>query len=171
MPTPFVGEVRIFAGNFAPNGWAMCNGQLLSIAQNNALWNVLGTAYGGDGVTTFALPDLRGRAPIHPGQGAGLSSYTRGQSGGVETVTLSGNQMPSHTHTVNGSSSNGFTDNPGGSLQARSPSAIPRFGPTPDTNLADSAVAGAGSGQPHNNMGPSIALNFIIALSGTTPTP
>src|SRR5215831_4001363 len=107
MPSPYVVEIRLFAGNFAPSGWAFCNGQILPVSLNAVLFNVIGNAYGGNGVTTFALPDLRGRVPLQPGQGPGLSAYNRGDAGGVETVQLVTSQMPSHTHALNGSSANG----------------------------------------------------------------
>jgi microcystin-dependent protein len=171
MPTPYIGEVRLFAGSFAPSGWALCNGQLLPIGPNATLFNLIGTTYGGDGVNYFALPNLQGRAPIHPGQGPGLSNYGWGDVGGVETVALVTNQMPAHTHAANGSSANGFTDNPGGGVPARTPSAIPQFGAAADTNLAAGAVAATGGGAGHNNMQPFLVLNYIIALAGSTPTP
>jgi microcystin-dependent protein len=171
MATPFLGEVRVFAGSFAPAGWALCNGQLLAISQNTALFSLLGTTYGGNGVSTFGLPDLRGRAPLHAGQGAGLSSYVRGQIGGAETVTLATSTLPSHTHAAGASSANGAADTPTGGLPARAPSAIPLYGASADSNLAAGAVASAGGGQPHNNMQPFLTLNFIIAVAGIYPSP
>ena len=171
MATPFLGEVRVFAGSFAPAGWVLCNGQLLSIPANTALYSLLGTAYGGDGVTTFAVPDLRGRAPLHAGQGPGLSNYVRGQIGGAETVTLTTASLPSHTHPAGGSTANGAADTPAGGVPARAPSAIPLYGASADTNLAPGAVASAGGGQAHNNMQPFLALNFIIATAGIFPSP
>ena len=169
MPTPFVGEVRLFAGSFAPSGWALCNGQLLPIAQNTALFSLLGTAYGGNGVNTFALPDFRGRVPLHAGQGPGLASYDRGEVGGVEATALLTSEMPSHTHTLNGSSANGVSDAAASNVPARAPSAIPQYAAAADANLAGGAVASSGGGQPHNTMQPYITLNFIIALTGIFP--
>ena len=118
MANPLLGEIRMFGGNFAPRGWAMCNGQILSIAQNTALFSLLGTTYGGNGQTTFALPDMRGRAPIHPGQGPGLSNRDLGESAGAETITLSQAQMPVHNHPVQGSSADQTTDRPAGAVPA-----------------------------------------------------
>src|SRR5262245_25519060 len=169
MPAPFLGEVRLFAGNFAPTGWALCNGQILSIAQNTALFSLLGTTYGGNGVVTFALPDLRGRVPIHVGQGPGLSPYDAGEVGGAEAITLLTSEMPSHTHTLNGSSSNGVSDAAASNVPARAPSAIPQSAPATDTSLASDAVGSSGGGQPHNSMQPYITLNFIIATTGIFP--
>lgn len=169
MPDPYIGEVRIWAGNFAPTGWAMCDGQIMSIAQNTALFSLLGVTYGGNGVTTFALPDLRGRVPIQPGQGAGLSSRARGEAGGAETHTLDVTQMPAHTHTAGASSGNGTSAAAAGNVPARSPAAIPQYAPTSDALLAPNAVGSAGGGQPHNNLQPYLALNFIIALQGMYP--
>jgi microcystin-dependent protein len=161
--------VRVFAGNFPPNGWAFCNGQILPIASNTALFSLLGTAYGGNGVSTFALPDLRGRVPVHVGQGPGLALVDRGQAGGAEAVPLIASEMPSHTHALNGSSANGVSDAPASNVPARAPSAIPQYGATANADLASDAVGTSGGGQPHNNMQPYITLNFIIALSGAFP--
>jgi microcystin-dependent protein len=167
---PFVGEVQIFAGNYAPTGWALCDGQLMAIAQNTALFSLLGNTYGGDGISTFALPDLRGRVPIHPGQGNGLSNRNLGEVGGAETQTLSAAQMPSHTHTMGASAANGATDSPGGRVLARAPGAIPQYGATANVDLAAAAVGSSGGGQPHNNMQPYLTLNYIIALQGIYPS-
>src|SRR5215213_5859350 len=112
MADPYIGEIRMFAGNFAPRGWALCNGQLLSISQNTALFSLLGTMYGGNGQTTFALPDLRGRVPLHFGQGPGLSNYVEGEVGGTETVTLTTGEMPSHNHGANGNQAPGNSPSP-----------------------------------------------------------
>jgi microcystin-dependent protein len=167
---PYIGEIRIFAGNFAPRGWALCNGQILSIAQNTALFSLLGTTYGGNGQTTFALPNLQGRAPMHPGQGPGLTPRVLGESSGINTVTLLTNEMPAHTHALTASSSPASARNPTGNPLARS-----RNGNAYQTTiqnlvpLAAQAVSLAGSGQPHNNMQPYLALNFIIALQGIYP--
>lgn len=169
MPQPFVGEIRIFGGDFAPVGWAFCNGQLLSIASNTALFALLGTAFGGNGVSTFALPDLRGRAPLASGQGLGLTDRARGNVLGFETHALSGPEMPAHTHSLGASSANGTNDTVAGNVMARSPSAITQFHVTADTTLHSATVGTSGGGQPHNNMQPYQAMNFIIALQGVFP--
>ena len=175
MSEPFIAEVRIFAGNFAPRGWAFCDGQLLPIAQNTALFSLIGTTYGGDGRTTTALPNLRGRAPMHPGRGPGLTARRLGQSGGVETVTLSEAQMPSHTHPANVTLQPGNQDDP-------SPNEYLAAGPTPATTLYGdgsatlnatldaSALPDAGGSQSHNNMQPFLTMSFIIALVGVYPS-
>jgi microcystin-dependent protein len=169
MPSQFVGEIRIFAGNFAPTGWAFCNGQLLPISQNTALFSILGTAYGGNGLSTFALPDLRGRVPMQPGQGLGLTPRSRGDSPGTETHTLILPELPAHTHPLGASSSNGTSDAPAGGVMARSPAAIPQYAAGFDTGMAIDAVSIAGGSQPHNNMQPFLTVNFIIALQGIYP--
>ena len=169
---PFIGEIRLFAGNFAPKGWAFCDGSLLPIQQNTALYSLLGITYGGDGKTTFALPDLRGKAPIHRGAGPGLSNYQLGQSGGSSTVTLTQAQIPSHTHQPKANSSVNAT-NPEGGLWGstqRVLGGITAYGPS--TGLAPmnaAAIIPAGGSQPHNNMQPYLGLNFIIALEGIFP--
>ena len=170
MANPFLGDIRLFAGNFAPRGYAFCSGQLLSIAQNSALFSLLGTTYGGDGQTTFALPDLRGRAPMHQGTGPGLTPRTIGESLGSEAVTLTGNQIPAHGHSQ-------FA-----SLNAATPAAGPTGAPASSTttafygtgapaiDMSSSAVGAAGGNQPHDNMAPYTVLNFIIALEGIFPS-
>lgn len=172
MSNPFVAEIRMFGFNFAPRGWALCNGQILPIAQNTALFSLLGTTYGGNGQTTFGLPNLQGRAPLHPGQGPGLSAYSLGQVGGTETVTLTQNQLPSHTHALNG-----ITAPP------------PATGTVPDATVGLGRASGGnaygaaanlvsmspqslppqGGNQPHNNLMPYLAVNFCIALQGIFP--
>jgi len=170
MADPFLAEVRIFAGSFAPAGWAFCNGQILPIAQNTALFSLIGTTYGGNGVSTFALPDLRGRAPIQQGQGPGLSPHDLGEMGGVESVPLLATEMPVHAHTVSASPGNGVSDAPAGRYLGRAPAAIPQYGAVPgDTTLAATAVGTVGGGAGHNNMQPYIAVNYIIALQGIFP--
>jgi microcystin-dependent protein len=166
---PFVGEIRMFGFNFAPQGWALCDGQLLPISQNAALFSLLGTTYGGDGTTTFALPDMRSRVPVGQGQGEGLSPYVEGQAGGTETVTLAATQMPAHTHSVNASSSPAASDKPAGRVLARSPSHI--YTPEPDTSTVMNAkmLGDAGSSEPHANIQPYLGLNFCIALEGVFP--
>jgi microcystin-dependent protein len=168
---PYIGEIRPTAFSFAPSGWALCNGQLLSIGSNTALFQVMGTTYGGNGVSTFALPDLQGRIPVGAGQGLGLTARARGESGGTETHTLALNQLPQHTHILRASSANGTTDQPGGNLPARNPSGIPQFTTAADTDLASGAVGTVGSGQPHNNLQPYIVVNYIICLQGMYPSP
>jgi microcystin-dependent protein len=171
---PFVGQLMCVGFNFAPAGWALCNGQLLSIQQNTALFSLLGTTFGGDGVTTFALPDLRGRAPIHQGQGGGLSYYVIGQLGGTETVTLNASQMPVHNHLVNATSNPGSSSHPNKQLLASSGSA-PIYDPGTggngvDSQLASNAVTNAGAGQPFDNHMPYLTMNWIIALQGVFPS-
>ena len=166
---PFVGEIRMFGFNFPPQGWAFCDGQLLSISQNAALFSLLGTTYGGDGVSNFALPDLRSRVPVSQGQGEGLSSYAEGQAGGTETVTLAAAQMPAHTHAVSASSSPAASERPAGRVLARSPdhSYIPE--PDTDTVMNAKMIGEAGNSQPHDNIQPYLVLNFCIALQGVFP--
>ena len=173
MSEPFVAEVRIFAGNFAPRGWAFCDGQLLPISQNTALFSLIGTTYGGDGRTTTALPDLQGRAPMHPGQGPGLTSRALGQKGGVETVVLTENQIPSHTHTLSGvvqpATQHSATSN---SSLARSlgGNAYAAGSPGSSVNLNAWTLPSIGNDQAHDNMQPFLALSFIIALTGIYPS-
>ncbi len=167
---PFVGEIMLFAGNFAPNGWAMCNGQILSIAQNTALFSLLGTTYGGNGQTTFALPDLRGRAPIHFGQGPGLPDFLQGESAGEYVHTLALGEMPGHSHVMYGGDANGTQSSPAGGLPARDPSGSPAYGTSANTSLSAAAIGVAGSSQPHNNMPPYLAINYCIALQGIFPS-
>jgi microcystin-dependent protein len=162
---PFLGQIILFGGNFAPRGWAFCNGQLLAINQNTALFSLLGTTYGGNGQTTFALPDLRGRVPLHFGQGPGLSSYTEGQVGGAESVTLLATQMPAHTHSQPATAGDETTNRPNAAVPARGGV----YANTPDgSNLA--ATTSAGGGQPHTNLQPYLTLNYCIALEGIFPS-
>jgi len=176
MSDQYLGEIRMFGGNFAPVGWALCNGQLLSISQNAALFSILGTTFGGDGVQTFGLPDLRGRAPLHWGQGTGLSNYTLGAQTGTESVTLMQNQMPAHTHQVNASSTNGSSAAAQGALPAtvvpaRGQSAAPDiYGTAPNTTMNPQMISASGGSQPHNNMQPSLCVSFIIATTGIYPS-
>lgn len=169
----YLGEIRIFAGNFAPRGWALCNGQLLLIAQNTALFSLLGVTYGGDGKTTFALPNLQGRAPLQAGQGAGLSSYPLGQSGGEQSVTLTTGQMPSHNHAVGASTAAGSQASPENGVWAmpgaRRGLAAYSANAGSGAELNPSALTVSGGSQPHHNMPPYLALNFIIALEGIYP--
>lgn len=165
---PFIGEVLLVPYNFAPKGWAECAGQLLPISQNTALFSLLGTTYGGDGKSTFALPDLRGRTPISSGQGPGLSLYDLGQTGGEETVTLLVSQMPAHTHAVMGSGNVATLATPGGNVWA-SQSLLNIYGTSSDSPMAAGAVGTTGGGQPHDNLSPYLTLNYIIAMQGIFP--
>ncbi|XMO88110.1 tail fiber protein [Algibacter sp. AS12] len=176
---PIMGEVAIFAGNFAPRGWAFCQGQLLPIAQNTALFSILGTTYGGDGRTTFGLPDLRGRAAMHPGRGPGLTSRSLGERVGTETVTITPNQMPNHTHSVNVTAQLNVSNDMGTSDSSDGQHLANHLGgynedPTPNAKLggvtSSTTVTPTGGGQAHNNMQPSLSINYIIALTGTYPS-
>lgn len=165
---PFMGELRLFGFNFAPQGWAMCQGQSLPIAQYTALFSLLGTTYGGDGQTTFNLPDLRGRTPIGFGQGAGLSAYSQGEVGGQEQVTLLAAQLPAHNHTVAASSIT-TGKNPSNAIPAVTPDGA-SYGTTGDLSMSPTMVGGGGGGQPHENRQPYLALNWCIALQGVYPS-
>lgn len=167
---PFIGEIALFGFNFAPIGWAQCNGQLLPISQNTALFSLLGTMYGGDGISTFALPDLRGRVPIHTGQGPGLSSYFQGQVGGTEIVTLLSNQVPAHTHPLIGTSAVGTSDTPTGLLPARNAAGEPIYGSGAPAAMGAAAVGLNTGGLPHSNVQPYLTLNWCIALVGIFPS-
>lgn len=167
----FLGEIRMFAGNFAPTGWAFCQGQLLPIAQNTALFSLLGTTYGGDGRTTFALPDLRGRVPVGFGQGPGLSYKDLGQQFGTETVTLTTAQMPAHSHTVNAVNSEGNQNLPTNSLPANTKALDKEYSDAASNTTMKSGMIGiTGSSQPVNISQPSLGVNFIIALQGIFPS-
>jgi len=169
---PMLGEIRMFAGNFAPQGWAKCEGQLLSIAQNSALFSILGTTYGGDGESTFGLPDLRGRVPLGPGNGPGLSNKSLGQKSGTETNTLSVAQMPAHNHTINAVSSDGNKSAPAANLPAGTKLLDPEYSnATANTTMHSNMVANKGGGQSVNNMQPYVSVTFIIALTGVYPSP
>jgi microcystin-dependent protein len=169
MADPFVAEIRIFPFNFAPTGWAWCDGQLLPISQNTALFSLLGTTYGGDGKSNFALPDLQGRAPMHPGQGPGLSLHDLGETGGSDTVTLLESEIPGHSHALNASQGDAIERTPGSQLLATG-IAIGQYG-APDalTPLSPNAVTPAGGDQPHNNLQPYLTFYFCIALQGVFP--
>jgi microcystin-dependent protein len=170
MSTPFLGEIRMFAGNFAPAGWALCDGQTMSIAQNTALFSLLGTFYGGNGFTTFNLPDLRSRVPVHAGILGGASPYALGQSGGVESVTVSTAQMPAHDHPF-ASTGNGVFDSPSGEVLGVPPNGTSLYatGASGGT-LNPAANRSVGGSQPHENRMPYLATSFIIALSGIFPS-
>jgi microcystin-dependent protein len=167
---PFIGEIRLVPYNFAPQGWAFCEGQLLSIAQNTALFSLLGTNFGGNGVTTFALPDLRGRVPVGVGQGPGLPNVSLGEIAGEPYHTLTINEMPAHTHAAVAHAGNGSADAPGNLLPARNPAGIPAYGAGGDAALAPEAIGTTGGSQPHNNMQPYLGLHYIIALQGIFPS-
>ena len=172
MSSPYVGEIRMFGGSFAPAGWAMCQGQLLPISENETLFNLIGTTYGGDGQQTFGLPDLQGRTPVHQGQGPGISqNYLIGEKGGVESVTLSTQQMPQHNHQMLASTNPGTQVNASGNIISSSLSIkffiedIP-----PDANLAAGVVGPVGGSQPHENTQPYLCISYIISLFGIFPT-
>lgn len=170
MSEPFVGEIRMFAGNFAPRGWAFCDGQLLAVSQNDALFSLLGTIYGGDGRTTFGLPDLRGRIPIHAGHGPGLSERRLGAKGGAEKVTLTVNQMPSHGHPMQASSESATTANPQGEVLAETLTDRVYRPDSADTNMASSSITNVGGSRSHTNEMPFLCVHFIIALVGIYPS-
>lgn len=167
----FIGEIKMFAGNYAPVGYALCNGQLLSISSNPALFSILGTMYGGDGVTTFGLPDLRGRVAVSFGQGPGLSNRVLGSMGGTETNTLSVAQMPSHNHTVNAVDAAGSLASPTGNLPADTSMFDKEYSNgSPNTTMNGSMIGNTGSNQPINNVQPYTTVNYIIALTGIYPS-
>jgi microcystin-dependent protein len=168
MASAFIGEIRMFGGNFAPAGWAFCQGQLLAIQQYSALFALLGTTYGGNGTTTFALPNLQGRVPIHQGQGPGLSNYVIGQMSGTESVALLTTQLPQHSHLAAGNSNPGTSADPTNNYWAASADLRPFSDQTPNGTMQNSGSAG--SSQPHENMPPFLAVNFIIALLGIFPS-
>ena len=173
MGTPFIGEIRMFGGNFAPLGWALCAGQAIPIAQNDALYSLIGTTYGGDGVTTFNLPDLRGRVPVHQGTLAGGASYTIGQQAGAEQVTLTLAQTPIHTHAAQAQSANGTQAGPGNGVWATElDSNLTPFSvnQTPSGVMNSACLGATGASQPHDNVMPYLAIYFIIALEGIYPS-
>ncbi len=171
MGQPFIGEIRLFGGNFAPAGWAFCDGSLMAIADNNALFSLIGTTYGGDGQSTFGLPDLRGRVPVHQGTVTG-ASLTIGELGGTESVTLTTQQMPGHQHSLEASNKVGGASNPVGRVFAQGPPGAVQIY-TQDNSVVPTAtpVSSAGGSQPHENRQPLLALSFIISLFGVFPSP
>ena len=170
MADPFVAEIRIFGFIFAPKGWAFCNGQILPLSQNTALFSLLGTTYGGDGKSNFALPDMQGNAPMHPGQGPGLSLHDLGETGGSDTVTLLESEIPSHSHSMMASNSDSISQSPSANLFAGGVGGITFYGaPPPQVQLSPNALTPAGGGQPHNNLMPYLTMNFCIALQGIFP--
>ena len=170
MSEPFVGEIRIFAGNFAPRGWAFCDGQLLAVSQNDALFSLLGTIYGGDGRTTFGLPDMRGRIPIHAGHGPGLSERRLGAKGGAENVTLTVNQMPSHGHPLRASSDLASAASPQGAVVSQSTLVDLYIIDPPNTDMNAGSISSVGGSRSHTNLSPFLCVNFIIALFGIYPS-
>ena len=169
MSNPYIGEIIMFGGNYAPAGWAFCDGSLQDIAQNTALFNLIGTTYGGDGQNTFALPDLRGRIPIHQGQSPGISNYVIGQLGGIENATLTILQIPSHTHIVTGNSGTANTTDPSNNFLAAQPQLMEYSSLSNDAMKANATTTNAGS-QPHNNIMPVLTVNYIISLYGIYPS-
>jgi microcystin-dependent protein len=172
MANPFVAEIRIFAGNFAPTGWATCDGQLMPISQNTALFSLLGTMYGGDGKSTFALPNLQGSTPLQQGQGPGLSQYFQGESGGEQTVTLLQTEMPAHNHTAVAASATGQADPTNNAWASGAKGFGKTYSPVasgPTVQMSPVALPLTGNSAPHNNMMPYLGLTFIIALQGVFP--
>lgn len=166
MGTPYVGEIRLFAGNFAPAGWAFCNGQTLPIVGNETLFNLIGTTYGGDGQNTFNLPNLQSRVPLHVGPGFALA-----QTGGVESVTLTTSQIPAHSHVPQCNNGQGNGNDPSGSVWAVQSQVSPYDDEPPANPMANNAIGSAGGSQPHDNMVPFLVINFIISMFGIFPTP
>lgn len=171
MAQPYVGEIRMFAGNFAPAGWMFCEGQLLPISENETLFQLIGTTYGGDGQSTFALPDMRGRLPVHWGTAPGLQAYTIAQSSGVEEVTLTTQQIPVHNHPLVVSNNVAGQTNPQGNLLAQSTQATLYISDQPNVPMAAYVVGPTGGSQPHTNMQPYLCVDFIISLFGIFPSP
>ena len=166
MAQPYVGEIRMFAGNFAPAGWMFCEGQLLPISENDTLFTVIGTTYGGDGQNTFALPDFRGRLPLHQGNG-----FTIAETGGVEQVTLTVSQISAHSHPFLATGNPGATTNPNPNLTANSPNVVVYIQDVTDVNMSAQAVGATGGSQPHTNFQPYLCVNYIISLFGLFPNP
>jgi len=166
VPTPFLGEIKMFAGAFAPVGWRFCDGALLAISENDALFNLIGTTYGGDGQSTFAVPDFRGRIPLHQGTG-----FVMGQASGVEEVTLTVQQIPSHSHLMIASNAASNTPNPANATTAVNNVVQFFSGDAPSSNMAATAISATGGNQPHTNFQPYLCVSFIIALEGVYPTP
>lgn len=171
MTEPFIGEIKMFAGNFAPRGWALCDGQLLSVSGNDALFSLLGTLYGGDGRTTFGLPDLRGRIPIHEGSGPGLSPRALGSKAGFEKAGVTANQLPAHTHTFQGTNSVANSANAQSNVVGESSLFDMYQSGAPAADMNASAITeDVGGGQTHNNLAPFLCINYIIALVGVFPS-
>jgi microcystin-dependent protein len=166
---PFVAEIRIFPFNFAPRGWAWCDGQILPLSQNTALFSLLGTTYGGNGMNNFALPDLQGRTPMHPSQGPGLSLHDLGETGGAETVTLLESEIPSHNHSLRADNLNSQSTIPTNNSLGRGNPVKVYSNVTPTTEMGSNSLAPAGGSLPHNNMMPYLTMYFCIALQGVFP--
>jgi microcystin-dependent protein len=172
MDQPYVGEIRMFAGNFPPSGWQFCEGQSLPIAENDVLFQLIGTTYGGDGESTFNLPNLASRVPLHMGTGPDGTTYQIGELAGTEQETLTVQQIPNHTHPLTASTAPGTQANPGGTVLAQTPASItPYIEDTPSVSMAAGAIGGAGGSQPHENTQPFLCINFIISLFGIYPSP
>jgi len=169
MGEPFIGEIRMFGGSFAPAGWAFCNGATIPISENDALFTLIGTTYGGDGQETFQLPDLQGRLPMHQGTGKDGITYTIGEKAGTETVTLSTQQMPAHTHALIASASPGTNAAPKDAVVAKTTTGFLYINENPTGNMAPSAINPVGGSQPHENMQPYLCITFIISLYGVFP--
>lgn len=169
--SPYIGGIKMFGGNFPPAGWAFCDGSVLPISEYETLFMLIGTTYGGDGQSTFALPDLRGRVPVHQGQGPGLPNYVIGEKFGVETVTLTSSQIPAHSHALLASTDAASSaSSPAGSVLGKASGSV--YGETSTTKqLAATTLAGTGGSQPHENMAPYLGVNFIISLYGVFPSP
>lgn len=171
MGQPYVGEIRMFAGNFAPNGWMFCEGQPLPISENEVLFQLIGTTYGGDGEETFNLPNLASRVPIHMGTGPSGTTYQIGEMAGTEQETLTIQQIPNHTHPLMASQGDGTVPNPQGNVLAQTPAGIfPYFEDAPSANMNASSITPAGGSQPHENTQPFLCINFIISLFGVFPS-
>jgi microcystin-dependent protein len=176
MADCYVGEIRIFCGNFAPQDWMYCNGQLLNIQQYSTLYSIIGNQYGGNGTTTFALPNLNGNAPLHQGTGNGLTPRNIASTGGIKSVTLDQSSIPTHTHQVMGSTDKGSTAEPDQAIWSqyeiagRTPVPVPLYNATPNVSMNPTALNPVGGSQPHNNMQPYLAVNFIIAMNGYYPS-
>lgn len=170
MSEPFVGEIRMFAGNFAPRGWAFCDGQLLAVSQNDALFSLLGTIYGGDGRTTFGLPDARGRLPIHAGQGPGLSPRRLGAKSGAEKETLTVNQLASHSHDFRANTQTATSTSPQGRALAADVGVAYLADASQDASMGNSMVTNTGGSRSHTNLMPALCIHFIIALFGIYPS-
>lgn len=170
MSTPYVGEIRMFGGNFAPAGWMLCQGQLLPISEYEVLFQLIGTTYGGDGQSTFALPDLRGRLPVHQGQGPGLSSRVIGEGLGTESVTVTTGQLPVHSHAASGRDDTNVNVNAQGMVGGHPVKNVYRSSPALNATMSASSITAAGGSQPHNNVMPFLCINFIISLFGIFPS-
>jgi microcystin-dependent protein len=179
MSDAYIGEIRLFGGDFAPRGWAFCDGRLLNIAENSPLYSLIGTAYGGDGINTFGLPDLRGRLPLHQGSAPGRSTYVLGQPGGVEQVTLNTSQIPAHQHALNATSATGSALTPSNSVMLATPVeqgvatslyVVPGTSVVSPAPMAPNSIGETGGGQAHTNMMPTQAINYIIAIEGIFPS-